>query len=109
MDANPAAEALKGRAEAEACDLPERYRRLREELSRGIAPEIKGLHSLRTGPHLLYAFFPLLMVSGFALIGYSLNRAQAPLPLYPLGLILTAVGMNSCFLVIHEAVHGILF
>lgn len=90
-------------------DIRERYRRLREDLSRGLEAPLRDLHALRAGPHLGYAVFPLMLAAGFALMAAALARPGLPLSLYLPGLALAALGMNSCFLLIHEAVHGILF
>jgi fatty acid desaturase len=82
---------------------------IREKLVSVLGPQLDALHRMNHDQHARYALFPTMMVAGFSLIAFALIRTPFSWAFYIPGVLLASIGMNSCFLLIHEAVHGILF
>jgi fatty acid desaturase len=97
-----------GAPESES-DVSGQMRRIRENLARILGGELDALHRLDPNLHVRYALFPAMMFAGFSLIALAMAHSPFSWALYLPGVLLAALGMNSCFLLIHEAVHGILF
>lgn len=87
----------------------EKIRGIREEISFACEDRLRALHSLDARLHAGYALFPALLAAGLLLSASALRGPEPAWPRYAAGVLLAALGMNSCFLLIHEAVHGILF
>ncbi len=97
-------------------DLKNKSAALQDDLSfldQSTFTQIKSLHQIHVIFHLGYLFYPLLMGFGFSLCyraifgpSYGLKWNLA---VYLVGLVTATLGMNSCFLLIHEATHRVLF
>jgi fatty acid desaturase len=82
---------------------------IRENLVRILGRQHDALHRMNPDLHARYALFPAMMLAGFSLIAFALIQNLFSWAFYLPGVLLASLGMNSCFLLIHEAVHGILF
>ncbi|MBW4650457.1 MAG: fatty acid desaturase [Kastovskya adunca ATA6-11-RM4] len=83
----------------------------RKAISAGIEAEIRALHQIKPQQQLIYVLYPLLAVMGVVVeldaygrgLGWNLASVQ-----YGVGVVVVALAMNAMFLLIHEAVHGVL-
>ncbi|MEM7393346.1 MAG: fatty acid desaturase [Verrucomicrobiota bacterium] len=81
----------------------ESYFQVAQQLSKGIEEEIRALHHGTWKHHLIYLCYPSML-----LFGMTLSAMAESWWSYGIGLGLTVLAMNACFLLIHEATHGLL-
>ena len=84
---------------------------LAQQLLNIYGDEIDALHRHSQPRRLILLIYPAIMITGLLLAsaGYGWGlRADHNWWMYLAGVTVAAIGMNSCFLLIHEATHGIL-
>ena len=86
--------------------------RLRAALQAELGPVLEGLRRLRRGPRLVELIGVIAAYAGgLALILAGLKQASGAgsLALRAAGILLAAAGLNAAVLLMHEAMHGVLF